>query len=96
MDGNPSAKCISSPTGDVESDAEGDNDTISHHMNSDPGIPRLCTQNIVRISTYIIRILSAPAQGFSGMVRHQSLVMIFLFVQLYPSMVSLHEMLSMM
>ena len=39
MNGNPSAKCISSPTGDVESDAEGDNDTISHHMNSDPGIP---------------------------------------------------------
>ena len=39
MDGNPSAKCISSPTGDVESDAEGDNDTISHHVNPDPDIP---------------------------------------------------------
>ena len=39
MDGSPSAKCISSPTGGVESKAEGDNDTISHHANSDPDIP---------------------------------------------------------
>ena len=39
MDGNPSAKGISSPTGGVESKAEGDNDIISHHANSDPDIP---------------------------------------------------------
>ena len=38
MDESPSAECISSPTGDVESNAEGDNNNISPHVNSDPDI----------------------------------------------------------
>ena len=39
MEESPSAECISSPTGDVESDAEGDNNPISLHVSSDPDPP---------------------------------------------------------
>ena len=37
MDESPSAECISSPIGDVESKADGDTTNISH-MSSDPNV----------------------------------------------------------
>ena len=50
MDESPSVECISSPTGDVESNAEGDNNNISPHVNSDPDIsPRpISSQELVK------------------------------------------------